>query len=168
MSEALRLAGMLDISSHHENHQAAAELRRLAGVEADLQQARNLCERLMLEAQGHAQEACTANATIAEIYQAVSGGTGEPGNWHGAKPVVDALAQAREERTALLVNEQNLREELAALRASLGEPVAWVNSSQLKSAAIARDRGGQYDSHMWNECTTAFFNAPLYAIKDMK
>lgn len=46
-----------------------------------------LAERLKLEAQIHAQEARTANAIIAEIYQCVTGGTGEPGNWNGAEPV---------------------------------------------------------------------------------
>jgi hypothetical protein len=46
-----------------------------------------LAETLKLEAQLHAQEARTANATIAEIYQLCSGGTGEPGNWHGAEPI---------------------------------------------------------------------------------
>lgn len=54
-----------------------------------------LCERLKLEAQIHAQEARTANATIAEIYQLVTGKTGEPGNWNGAEPVRAALARIR-------------------------------------------------------------------------
>jgi len=43
--------------------------------------------RLIMEAQIHAQEATTANATINDIYQLISGSTGEPGNWHGAEPV---------------------------------------------------------------------------------
>lgn len=58
---------------------------------------RDLINRLQLEAQAHAQEARTANATIAEIYQAVSGGTGEPGNWHGAEPVRTVMQEQREE-----------------------------------------------------------------------
>lgn len=48
---------------------------------------RSLVDRLRLEAQCHAQEARTANATVAECYQAATGGTGEPGNWNGAEPV---------------------------------------------------------------------------------
>ena len=60
-----------------------------------------LIARLKLEAQMHAQEARTANATIAEIYQAVTGSTGEPGNWHGARPVRDALALLRSDAVAL-------------------------------------------------------------------
>jgi len=58
----------------------------------------DLVARLKLEAQGHAQEARTANATIAEIYQVCTGSTGEPGNWNGAEPV----RQLAEERAELL------------------------------------------------------------------
>lgn len=43
-------------------------------------------EHLKLEAQCHASEARTANATVHEIYQVLSGATGEPGNWRGAEP----------------------------------------------------------------------------------
>jgi chromosome segregation ATPase len=63
----------------------------------------------------------TRLATIEAEWAALSQDTGK------AEGEIDRLRaelqQAREERTALLVNEQNLREELAALRASLGEPV---------------------------------------------
>jgi hypothetical protein len=53
----------------------------------------DLIDRLRLEAQIHAQEARTANATIAEIYQLCSGGKGEPGNWNGAEPVRALVAE---------------------------------------------------------------------------
>ena len=81
------------------------ELGRL-GWEADKLQMndaeqRDLINRLQLEAQIHAQEARTANATIAEIYQVVSGGTGEPGNWHGVEPVRTVMQEQREEITRL-------------------------------------------------------------------
>lgn len=75
--------------------------------EREIVRLRNRCDALLLEAQVHAQEARTANATIAEIYQVVSGGRGECGNWHGAEPVQKeivrltaelAQAQARTER----------------------------------------------------------------------
>lgn len=56
-----------------------------------------LAERLKLEAQIHAGEARSANATIAEIYQLCTGSTGEPGNWHGAEPVRQALASKEAE-----------------------------------------------------------------------
>ena len=61
----------------------------------------DLIERLKQEAQAHAQEARTANATIAEIYRIVSGGTGEPGNWHGAEPVRKCVEELREQVAAL-------------------------------------------------------------------
>ncbi|HEY8359486.1 MAG TPA: hypothetical protein VIL30_18705 [Ramlibacter sp.] len=64
-------------------------------LEDRLQAAEALVERLKLEAQAHASEARTANSTIYEIYQVISGGKGEPGNWNGAEPV-RAYVQAAE------------------------------------------------------------------------
>lgn len=58
---------------------------------------RNRCDMLMQEAQIKAQKANAANATLNEIYQAVSGGAGEKANWNGAKPVVDKLAEMQAE-----------------------------------------------------------------------
>jgi hypothetical protein len=55
-------------------------------------------EACKLQAQIHAQEATTANSTIAEIYQLVTGSSGEPGNWNGAAPIRKLIA----ERNALL------------------------------------------------------------------
>jgi hypothetical protein len=77
------------------------------------------------------------------------------------------LQQAREERTALLVNEQSLREELAALRASLGEPVAWdvyVKEAD-KGYLIDRLDDQQYIDDATNHGAVA---TPLFAIKDTK
>jgi len=58
---------------------------------AEVEQLRAKAAALQLEAEIHAQEARTANATIAEIYQLVTGATGEPGNWNGAEPVRQKL-----------------------------------------------------------------------------
>lgn len=55
-------------------------------------------EACKLQAQTWKQEARTANDTISQIYQAVTGAKGEPGNWHGAEPVKALVA----ERDALL------------------------------------------------------------------
>ncbi|MEJ8308547.1 hypothetical protein [Agrobacterium larrymoorei] len=63
---------------------ASAEIDRLKRENEELQK---LADRLKLEAQGHAMEARTANSTIYEIYQIVTGAKGEPGNWSGAEPV---------------------------------------------------------------------------------
>lgn len=57
-----------------------------------------LYERCKQQAQVWKQEARTANATIGEIYQLVTGKRGEPGNWNGAEPVRKLIA----ERDALL------------------------------------------------------------------
>ncbi|RYF31379.1 MAG: hypothetical protein EOO23_02760 [Comamonadaceae bacterium] len=65
-----------------------------------IEQALQLVERLKQEAQIHAQEARTANATIAAIYQLVTGATGEPGNWNGAEPVRAAIASLRAQLVA--------------------------------------------------------------------
>lgn len=62
-------------------------------LEQALAEKDQLIERLKQEAEAHAQEARTANHTIAEIYQVVSGATGEPGNWHGAEPVRRRMAE---------------------------------------------------------------------------
>lgn len=69
----------------------AAEIRALIG----------LLDGLKLEAQMHAQEARTANSTVYEIYQVVSGSTGEPGNWHGAEPVKEAFESLKAKVTEL-------------------------------------------------------------------
>lgn len=61
----------------------------------EIAELKGLAERLKQEAQIHTQEARTANSTIAEIYRRVSGGTGEPGNWNGAKPVRELLDDQR-------------------------------------------------------------------------
>ena len=62
-----------------------------------------LADRLKLEAQMHAQEARTANSTIAEIYQCVTGKTGEPGNWNGAEPVRKRIAELEASEARLAV-----------------------------------------------------------------
>lgn len=64
-------------------------------------EARTLAERLKLEAQGHAGEAKTANSTIYEIYQVLSGATGEKGNWNGAQPARDFFARLQSSQALL-------------------------------------------------------------------
>ena len=64
------------------------------------------------------------------------------------------LESAQDERRALLATEQNLREELAALKASIGEPVAWLSPGRERLEFSRPDT--VYGSH----------TIPLYAIKD--
>lgn len=46
-----------------------------------------ILEQVKLNASAWKQEARTQEATVHEIYQLVTGKTGEPGTWHGAEPV---------------------------------------------------------------------------------
>lgn len=57
-----------------------------------------------------------------------------------------------------------IAEDSIVLRALPAGPVAWVNSSQLASAKISRERGGPFDLHTWSECKTDFHGSPLYAV----
>jgi hypothetical protein len=111
----------------------------LSALEAEKKRADDaeaLAERLKREAVQHAQEARTANATIAEAYQAVTGGAGEPGNWHGAEPIIaeitrlhseieryrEALKLAAEMLTkASLCDDERLDEGLSVIRRALTE-----------------------------------------------
>ena len=61
-------------------------------LQGDLQQARTLVERLKLEAACWAAEAKTHRSSVHEIYQALSGSRGEPGDWNGAIPAREAAA----------------------------------------------------------------------------
>lgn len=94
-------------------------------LRAEVEALKSLSERLKLEAQSHAQEARTANATIAECYQAVTGGKGEPGRWHGAAPVrecIEALRADNARLSAFIAKIANLeyREAIDAARAAQG------------------------------------------------
>ena len=64
----------------------AAEVARLEALVSTLRQ----------EVQIHAQEARSQKATVHEIYQIVTGGTGEPGDWHGAEPVREYVKRLRD------------------------------------------------------------------------
>jgi hypothetical protein len=49
--------------------------------------------QLLQQAQIWKGEARCANHTIYQIYQLVTGATGEPGNWNGAEPVKALIAE---------------------------------------------------------------------------
>ena len=72
---------------------------------------------------------------------------------------VKALEGIEQEHRALLVNEQNLREELEALKAAMGEPVAWVDKKGIEALA---EPGLDWTS-AWNRKTGATPIA-LYAL----
>lgn len=81
----------------------------LADAEKAVERLQNLVGRLKLEAQCHAGEARCANHTIAEAYQAVTEGKGEPGSWNGAVPIraeLDRLRTAMREACDILAERQ--------------------------------------------------------------
>lgn len=86
-----------------------ALLSENAALAAENERQAALVERLKQEAQIHAQEARTANATIAEIYQCVTGATGEPGNWNGAAPVRELVERLRKEHMTAINQREELR-----------------------------------------------------------
>lgn len=100
-------------SSEDEDYREAAKriVAALAAATARVAELEAGNANLLAQAQGHAQEARTANATIHEIYQCVSGATGEPGGWNGAEPVRRRIA------------------ELEAKLAASGEPAGWITES---------------------------------------
>jgi hypothetical protein len=69
--------------------------QKMETITAELNRLRDLNAKLVQEAQIHAGEARAANASLYECYQAVSGATGEKGNWHGSRPVVEELTRLR-------------------------------------------------------------------------
>lgn len=72
-------------------------LSTLESLQRENEELHNLADRLKQEAQIHAMEARSANSTVNEIYQIISGSKGEPGNWRGAKPVREYVEAAKGE-----------------------------------------------------------------------
>ena len=88
---------------------------------AEVKRLKALAARLQQEAQIHAQESRTQASIVKECYRAATGGRGEPGDWHGAQPVKDALADARSRAEQA---ERKLREAEATTAAKSDGPPA--------------------------------------------
>lgn len=91
-----RVAGSIDRAVGYE--QLANFIEALdAAVQAERERAdkaERVRDNARAQAESWAQEARTQRATVHDAYQAATGATGEPGDWHGAQPVRDALAAA--------------------------------------------------------------------------
>lgn len=66
-----------------------------------------------------------------------------------------------------------MKEKYDALRAKIErmenqEPTIWVNSSNIISAKINKERRGAGDQHTCSETKTAYHDAPLYALPGAK
>lgn len=96
--------------------QAAEMLRTQA---AEIESLRAERDALKQQAQIHAMDARTANSTIYEIYQVVTGSTGEPGTWNGARPVREVFDALRDERDTLLADKARI-DWLADVNQSIG------------------------------------------------
>jgi hypothetical protein len=113
MAETLsdeRLRELRDLSGGARDHDPVAItasayraiLDELLDRRAEVERLTRENANLLLQAQGHASEARTANSTIYEIYQVLSGGTGEPGNWHGAEPAREYVARVEAANATLV------------------------------------------------------------------
>ena len=74
------------------------ELEHLRAQVAELEDQK---EAVIQQAQIWRQEARTMQNTVAECYQAVTGKTGEPGDWNGANPVRECIENLRAENARL-------------------------------------------------------------------
>ena len=77
-------------------------------------EAQKEAEALKLQAQVWALEARAQKATVHACYEAITGKTGEPGDWNGAEPIRRYVA----ERDALALSQGRLLEEGAEWRLS--------------------------------------------------
>lgn len=106
---------------------AKALTAEAATLRAEVERLTNERDNLKLQARCHAQEARTANATIYESYQAITGARGEPGNWNGAEPV-----------RALVAERDALRSQLESMREAEREACAQVAEAHKGAAAKKR------------------------------
>jgi Lon protease-like protein len=118
----------------HAMQQAAKDM---SDAQTAITALRDLSDRLKLEAQGHAGEARCANSTIYEIYQVLTGATGEPGNWNGAEPARKYVAAQQATITAL---QERIKELEGALRniaeGNLGDQPWQASYDRIREVAV--------------------------------
>jgi hypothetical protein len=114
------------------------ELGDARGWLMELRRLQDKCDCLMQEVQCQAQEARTQRTTVWECYQAVTGGTGEPGDWHGAEPVRTRLTE--------------LEAEVEKLRHHLIRAHRFIESTEAfgRTASTGIIQAGEDESTMWN------------------
>ena len=99
-------AGILKHWERRTKSECAREILRCWNRIAELEAAR---DNAIQQARIWKQEATTQRATVAECYRAVTGNAGEPGDWNGANPVRDKLAELKSEVERLRKSDQWVR-----------------------------------------------------------
>jgi hypothetical protein len=95
-----------------------ALVERREELKRELAAAQALCNRLKQEAQIQAGEMRTQRSTVHKTYQVLTGATGEPGDWNGAKPARKVMAQL----TAANKELEWLRENALKTLKEMGQP----------------------------------------------
>lgn len=101
-------------------------------------------DSLELEARIQAQEARTQRATVQEIYQLITGATGEPGDWRGAEPVrqlIEDLAAVKQDAKDWHTAAMGLSADLTAIGQQRDALANFVNE-----VYDASGEGGDLDS----------------------
>jgi DNA repair exonuclease SbcCD ATPase subunit len=94
-----------------------ADMRTIAELQKRIGELEAERDSLKLQAVAQAQEMRSHKSSLHEAYQYITGATGEPGNWNGARPIKEAVDKLRQALTA----ERQRREEAdAALVELLG------------------------------------------------
>ncbi len=124
-------------ADHAPDGWPAVQMRDISALLDEVDALRTLCETLKQEAQIHAQESRTQRSIVHACYRAATGGTGEPGNWHGAKPVEEIIDALRQRAEAAEQQTQHHREVLLAISvASTTDPRARSMASDALAAHI--------------------------------
>lgn len=91
--ENKRLRAELEKSYEGKGLIAQMAERGAFGLFLRAKRAETRARHLEVEARRWAQEARTQRHTVHQVYQLVTGATGEPGDWHGAEPVRALVAE---------------------------------------------------------------------------
>jgi hypothetical protein len=160
MSEAQRLANEFRPTMPREvmqlwGNDASAELRRLAPMEAELKKAKDALQFVERWANHHGTK---PHVTPQEALSCIQH---YPSIEEITKSYADGVVPNTSDPFAEL---QRTREELAALRASLGEPVGWLHECRKKPEL----RVLSFKKDHPNLKSKGYIASPAYAIKDPK
>jgi len=116
VGEELEWANKKKWAARAQNHVFISE-RNAAEARATAAEAER--DALRLQAECWAMEAKAHKSSLHEAYQTVTGATGEPGNWNGARPIVEAITALRSRAEALQAQSEAMRMALESAGALL-------------------------------------------------